>query len=132
MYKLRWRIEIIFKIFKSHMSFSKVHNVSENQLYLLLTARFIMIVLCSNFIYQPCYEIIATSYNKQLSLIKFIHYLVKNSSTMAYILSHESNLKCLKIDLHPMVRYCTYDKRKRQNFMQLQNELLLSCHYGAR
>jgi len=126
MYKLRWRIEIIFKIFKSHMSFSKIHNVSENQLYLLLTARFIMIVLCSNFIYQPCYEIIATFYNRQLSLIKFIHYLMKNSSTIACILSHESNLKCLKIDLHPMARYCTYDKRKRQNFMQLQNELLLS------
>lgn len=126
LYKLRWRIEIIFKIFKSHMSFSKVHNVSENQLYLLLTARFIMIVLCSNFIYQPCYEIIATFYNKQLSLIKFIHYLVKNSSTMAYILSHGSNLKYIKINLYPMARYCTYDKRKRQNFMQLQNELLLS------
>ncbi len=31
-YVLRLKIEIIFKIWKSHLSFDKVHNVSHNQL----------------------------------------------------------------------------------------------------
>jgi len=126
-YKLRWRIEIIFKIFKSHMNFSKVHNVSEQQLNILLTARFIMIVICIQFIYQPCYLIIANIYNRQLSMIKFIHYLMKNISLLNHILNPDFNvLHCIKLDLNPIVRYCTYDKRKRQNFNELRDELLLS------
>jgi len=48
LYGLRWRIENIFKTWKSHFSFDKIHNVSEKQLRVLLTARLIMIV----FIYQ--------------------------------------------------------------------------------
>jgi len=126
-YKLRWRIEIIFKIFKSHMSFSKVHNVSEQQLILLLTARFIMIVICIHFIYQPCYALIANIYNRQLSMIKFIHYLIMNNLQMIHILNHGSNLDyCIKLHVNSIVRYCTYDKRKRQNFNELLNQLLLS------
>lgn len=127
LYKLRWRIEIIFKIFKSHMNFSKIHNVSEQQLNLILTERFIMIVLCIHFIYKPYCILIANIYNKQLSMIKFIHYLMKNSSVMVMTLKHHSNkISYLKNHLQSVVRYCTYEKRKRQNFNDFLNELLLS------
>jgi len=126
-YKLRWRIEIIFKIFKSHMSFSKVHNVSIIQLKILLTARFIMIVTCTHFIYQPCNAIIVNTYNRHLSLIKFIHYLMKNTSQLINILNHCFDIQnYIKPYLDPIVRYCSYDKRKRQNFNQLVNDLFLS------
>lgn len=126
-YKLRWRIEIIFKIFKSHMSFNKVHNVSEQQLNILLTARFIMIVLCVHFIYQPCRLIIANIYNKQLSMIKFIHYLMFNNLQMINILNQGFDLNyCINLNLHSIARYCTYDKRKRLNFNEFINQLLLS------
>lgn len=126
-YKLRWRIEIIFKIFKSHMNFSKVHNVSEQQLNILLTARFIMIVLCIHYLYQPFHLIIANIYNRQLSMIKFMHYLMINNLQLIHILNHGSNLNyCIKLHLNSIVRYCTYDQRKRQNFNALLNQLLLS------
>lgn len=126
-YKLRWRIEIIFKIFKSHMNFSKVHNVSEQQLNILLTARFIMIVLCIHFIYEPCYKIIANIFQRQLSMMKFIHYIINNNLQMIHILNQGSDLKyCINLHINSIVRYCTYDKRKRQNFNELLNKLLLS------
>jgi IS4 transposase len=38
LYGLRWRIENIFKTWKSNFSFGKVHTVSEQQLRVLLTA----------------------------------------------------------------------------------------------
>jgi len=126
-YKLRWRIEIIFKMFKSHMSFSKVHNVSQNQLNILLTARLIMIVTCTHLIYLPCNTIIAYTYGRQLSLLKLSNYLMKNTSQLINILNHWYNIQdYIRSNIYPLMRYCTYDKRNRQNFNQLANEILLS------
>lgn len=126
-YKLRWRIEIIFKIFKSHMNFSKVHNVSEQQLTILLTARFIMIVVCIHLIYQPFYKIVANMFHRQLSMMKFIHYLMNTNFQMILNLNQGYNLNyCINLYLNSIIRYCTYDHRKRQNFNELLTNLMLS------
>lgn len=61
-YTLRWRIEIIFKSWKSNMEFSKIHNVSKIQLYLILYARFIMIKICIQHIFSPARIIIKKHY----------------------------------------------------------------------
>jgi hypothetical protein len=126
-YQLRWRIEIIFKILKSHMNFDKVHNVSENQLKVLLTARFIMIVLSIHFIYLPCYIIIHKIYNRQLSMMKLINYLMKNPMKFVLILAHKNKIKQFNESiLDSLIRYCTYDKRKRLDFNQLITRVILS------
>jgi hypothetical protein len=120
-YSLRWRIEIIFKTWKSHMQFDKVHNVSENQLRTILTARLIMIVICTNNIYNPCYKRIYKGYNKVLSMMKFINYLMKNPEKIIVLLSiNKTNVfNPNKID-DALIRYCAYDKRKRLNFNQIK------------
>ena len=126
-YRLRWRIEIIFKIWKSHMQFAKVHNVSENQLRTLLTARLIMIVICTHKIYHPCYLIIQKDYNRELSMMRFFNYLMKNPEKIIELLSvlqSKSHTKMFIFD--KLVRYCTYDKRKRLSLNQLQINILLS------
>ena len=61
LYAFRWRIENIFKIWKSNLNFSKIHNVSSNQLHILICARLIMIVLLFDKLYSP----IAKAYNKK-------------------------------------------------------------------
>ena len=127
LYRLRWRIEIIFKIWKSHMQFAKVHNVSENQLRVLLTARLIMIVICTHKIYHPCYLIIRKNYNRELSMMKFLNYLMKNPEKiiqLLFVLQSKSNKKMFIFD--KLVRYCAYDKRKRLSLNQLQVNILLS------
>lgn len=43
LYSLRWRIECIFKTWKSNFNFDNIHSVSQIQLKVLLHARFITI-----------------------------------------------------------------------------------------
>lgn len=128
LYKLRWRIEIIFKSWKSNMGFNKIHNVSRIQLYVILIARFIMILICSQFIFRPCRIIIIKQFKKYLSLIKVTHYFNRNP-----IKINEIIIELLSYSGKPgkamcaLARYCSYDKRKRINFEQdIESLFLLS------
>ena len=128
-YKLRWQIEIIFKTWKSHMQFDKFHNVSFNQLQVLLTARLTMIVLCTSALFKPLSLRISQKYSRDLSLVKFINYIQKNMTEVFYpiLMStvHENLSENEKIDL-TLIRYCAYDIRKRVNLKQLCRNVFLS------
>ncbi len=69
LYGLRWRIENIFKTWKSHFSFSKIHNVSERQLRVLLTARLTMITFIYHGLFKPLSMEIRKISDKRLSLM---------------------------------------------------------------
>ena len=125
LYSLRWRIEIIFKSWKSNMAFDKIHNVSNIQLHVLLLARFIMIVVSTQNIYYRCKMIIKKHCGKQLSLMKFTHYLFRYPKKIP-ILFHEVNKYKHEIgkNISAIARYCSYDKRRnRQNHEQQMNNL---------
>lgn len=126
LYKLRWRIEIIFKSWKSNMAFDRVHNVSKIQLWVILWARFIMIVICTQMIYTPCRFLIKAKLDKNLSLMKVTHYLIRHPKKLPLILKE---LKKKHNKLGPMVealaKYCSYDKRKRINYQE-EMEITLS------
>ena len=125
-YGLRWRIEIIFKIWKSHMQFDKVHKVSENQFRTLLTARFIMIAVCTHHIYHSFYQRIHKIYKRELSMMKLFKYLMKNPEKIIECFSKQScEFSDGKLLLEALTRYCTYDKRrKRRNFHQTMEQAL--------
>jgi len=118
-YSLRWRIEIIFKSWKSNMEFSKIHNVSKKQLSLILYARFIMIIIYIQYIFSPARMIIKKQLKKKLSMIKVVRYLIKNTSKIIQIAKAIENFKGkLCYHLIALARYCSYDKRVRANFEQ--------------
>lgn len=118
-YSLRWRIEIIFKSWKSNMGFSKIHNVSKNQLSLILYARFIMIIVCIQYIFSPARMIIKKHLEKELSMIKTVRYLMKNTSKILQITKAVGNCKHKTGYLiNTLARYCCYEKRARRNFEQ--------------
>jgi hypothetical protein len=118
-YSLRWRIEIIFKSWKSNMEFSKIHNVSKKQLSFILYARFIMIIIYIQYIFSPASAIIKKQLKKELSMIKVVRYLVKNTSKIILIVKAIENYKDkLCYHLKALARYCSYDKRTRTNFDQ--------------
>jgi hypothetical protein len=125
-YSLRWRIEIIFKSWKSNMEFSKLHNVSKKQLSLILYARFIMIIIYIQYIFSPARMIIKKQLKKQLSMIKVVRHLIKNTSKILQIVEAIQNYKDrLCYELNALARYCSYDKRVRANFEKDFDEAFL-------
>ena len=103
------------------MLFDKVHNVSEKQLRIILTARFIMIVIFMHYIYTPWLHRIRRIYKREISMFKLIKYLVKNPENVFELLAKNVNIEHQnkqKIE-DALIKYCTYDKRKRLNFNQL-------------
>lgn len=131
MYSLRWRIEIIFKAWKSYAGFAKCHDVSESQLRTLLIARLIMIVIYVHCVYSPCFNRIREEYKRDLSLLKLFNFLTQNQNILivmiAYALSPPSNSSDMEYAKTNLVKYCSYDIRSRSNFIQqLMNDTELS------
>lgn len=113
LYALRWRIESIFKTWKSNLNFDKIHNVSELQLRVLLNARFIMITLLYQSIFNPLEKLILAKTNKQLSLMKFMRFISKNFDQFIRKFYCSNNMdEAMEI----AKRYCTFDKRNRKRF----------------
>ena len=121
LYGLRWKIETIFKTWKSHMGFDKIHIVSEIQLRLILIARFIAITLFYEKIYAPLLQMAYQESRKILSLMKLMRYISRNFKAIGQLLKAVSgSVKCLR----SIERYCTYDKRKRLNFIEKEIGIL--------
>ncbi|MDP2104667.1 MAG: IS4 family transposase, partial [Desulfobulbaceae bacterium] len=125
-YSLRWKIEIIFKIWKSHLSFDKVHNVSHNQLWVLLLARFMMILMYTHLMYIPYFHKVRNYCDRNLSMMKFITYIINNQEKIESLLSGLVNSVDNNKLLDTIVKYSAYDKRKRMNIIDLQAQVLLS------
>lgn len=126
-YSLRWRIEIIFKAWKSNMEFSKIHTVSKTQLSMILFARFIMIIISMQYIYAPARRILK-QLDKCLSVIKVVRYLMKNPGKIKSLVLELLNFK-EKVCYHliALARYCCYEKRNRKHFnSELDHILSLS------
>ena len=122
LYGLRWRIENIFKTWKSYFHFAKLHNVSEIQLRVLLHARLIMITLAYERLFLPLLGPIYSATGKLLSLFKFMRYITQNLSLLpGFLNSPGSHPKLCRA----LLRYCTYEKRNRANFMTTLEAILL-------
>jgi hypothetical protein len=122
LYGLRWRIENIFKTWKSHFNFQRIHNVHANQLHILLKARLIMITLAYERLYLPLSHKLRKTSKQWLSLIKFMRYITKNLE----LFPNHLNSKTLSPRLcSAALRYCTYEKRRRSNFLAEMESIVL-------
>jgi len=123
-YGLRWRIENIFKTWKSNMSFAAIHNVSEHQLHTILIARLTALVIIFHRIYAPLRHRVRTSFGKHLSLMKLLRYLQVNPERIRPLLLLSADRCRDKPLLAAIARYCVYDSRKKRlNFQQIQEQV---------
>jgi len=121
LYGLRWRIENIFKTWKGNLNFAKIHRVSESQLRVLLTARFIMIVVLYQDLFLPLSGLVQATTDRVLSLMKFIRYITRNLTRIPELLKCTSPQSA---NFRALLLYCVYDKRKRPNFMTKTQRVL--------
>ncbi len=115
LYALRWRIENIFRSWKSDLAFAHVHNVSEIQLRILLTARFIMHTIIQQHCFVPLSFHIKKQTGRRLSLMKFTRTVQSCQEMLNWMLTPKM-MNDLQWDT--LVRYCCYTKRKRKNHVE--------------
>jgi len=118
-YGLRWRIETIFKSWKSNLNFNYIHNVSNTQLQILIIARLIMILIITQFIYPAYKALIYNHMNKEISIMKLTKYLNHNPIKLYTLL--RGFYICpnhMSMSIKNIARYFVYDQRVRVNIMK--------------
>ncbi len=124
-YGLRWRIEVIFKAWKSHLGFHVLHRVSERQLSILLEARLLVIAACANILHGFYSRQLKERFDRQLSLLKFMKYISASPGNFLRLLLWNSATPTEQLEiLKSLVKYCCYDKRKRKNFQEVWESLV--------
>lgn len=123
-YGLRWRIETIFKSWKTNLYFDNIHNVSKNQLTIILIARMIMFSIITQIVYVPCKILLNKHMNRTLSLLKLTKYLTRNPMKFISLIKEIKAYRgVIGQSLITLGLYCVYDKRLRLNFDQKLNIL---------
>jgi hypothetical protein len=123
MYGIRWRIEIIFKAWKSHFNLTVMTEGSSHYIETLIYAKLIWITLFQ-IVFRQLYVYIFTTTGKHLSLLKVAQFFQQNF--WALILSLHLN-KSLDIILEQCSKHCCYEKRKKRlNFQERMCLLSLS------
>jgi hypothetical protein len=115
LYRLRWRIEIIFKAMKSHLHLDKIHNIPVNQLKFIVTGKMILLLIIIQFIYEKVSHTVYKKTGKQISLMKLVRYLKDNIRQLIILLAITKNKK-IKFcqNLLWISKYCTYENRKKR------------------
>lgn len=117
LYSLRWKIETIFKNWKSNLNFDKIHNVSSVQLKILLHTRFLLILLIHN-IHSLIKPIIKRVFDKYISFLKLTSFLSKSLNKIEIILNliKDKTFEDSHI-IKSIKQKCCYDERSdRKNF----------------
>jgi Transposase DDE domain len=122
LYAIRWRIENIFKTWKSNFHFDKIHRVSEIQLRILLTARFMIISILYEKLFIPLAHRVRATSKRVLSLMKFMRYLSRNLNRLPDLINGSNPHGHA---FQAILRYCVYAKRKRPHFID-QTDLILA------
>jgi len=122
LYALRWRIENIFKTWKSYFNFQKLHNIPEIQLRVLLKARLIIITLSYQKLFVPLFRQLDGTSGKIVSLIKLMRYITQNLELLPQYLNSTAPSPRM---LNAVLRYCTYEKRCRPNFIAEMEAILM-------
>ena len=120
-YGLRWRIETIFKAWKSHFRITEVPDGSAEQLRIVVCARLIFITVLTNLIERDWLAPGQTCNAAHLSMLKVAALLGDYFLALCFEAWNVQVGDAIPIQM----RYqCKYDKRSRQNYEQ--NLLALS------
>jgi len=110
-YRLRWRIEIIFKSWKSFFRITNVPDAKIERVECYLYFTLIAITLIHSYLYVKAHEYIYTQHNRFLSLLRFAKYMKEQAWTLPIHFSDADGRRTL---FKQLAYYCVYDKRKNR------------------
>ena len=114
-YGLRWRIEIIFKAWKSHFHIADVTTGSAYQIQAMLYARLLAICLFQTF-FGLLAEHIHRAHGRSLSLLRLSRFLAEHHGIVARLTQTSNGLQLLE---HLIAKHCCYAKRRdRLNYAE--------------
>jgi hypothetical protein len=123
-YGLRWRIEVIFKAWKSHMKFGNLHRVSKTQMLILLKVRLFLITCSTNILHRALESCLWKKHQRRISLLKLIGFLAATPANLLRALASLGRNDSENTGFHnALLRYCCYDRRKRKNFSDIWQQL---------
>jgi hypothetical protein len=113
LYRLRWRIEILFKAWKSHFHIMNVPKASVTRVLAYVYATLIFIVLFQTLVYIRLYNDLLNNKN-QLSLFKLSKFVKEQSWAMMSFFREPNRLD------EQILYHCIYEPRKKRlNYNQL-------------
>jgi hypothetical protein len=113
LYRLRWRVEILFKSWKSHFHIMNVPKASVKRVLAYVYATLIFIVLFQALVYIRLYNDLLNNKN-QLSLFKLSKFVKEQSWAIMSFFREPNRLN------EQILYHCTYEPRKnRLNYNQL-------------
>ncbi len=114
-YRLRWRIEIIFKAWKSFLSLTDVHLAGFIQLLVIMSARMIVLASAHSMAIKNAESLEGAMEAKEISILKVAKFLAVNWREVAELLATPDGVGKLR---RLLAKHCSYDKRKRVNYAQ--------------
>lgn len=111
-YEIRWRIEIIFKAWKSHFNIMEVPYASATRVESYIYAMLIYITLFQTFFFIPLYEQLYTTEQKHLSLMKL--------ASLLKLINFLATLQTLHFPFNEhnfiqnILYHCPYEKRNKR------------------
>lgn len=113
LYDCRWRIEIIFKSWKSHFGIKNMPKASLVRVLSYVYAMLIFITIFQTYLYVSLYNQLSNKNNNQLSLFKLSKFL--KNQIWAIILFFDNH----EIVKEQIFYHCLYEKRNdRINYLQ--------------
>jgi len=123
LYAIRWRIEIIFKAWKSHLALSSIPQGSKNELDVYIYSQLLNITIFHAF-FDHLNRSMIDKHNKYISMLKLAPLFNQIVSAM-YLLGDTINSAHLEhVIENPLLRHCCYEKRKnRTNYAESMEHL---------
>lgn len=125
MYGLRWRIETIFKAWKSHFALTEVPDGSRAQVQSLVYGKLIFITLFQVSFWRPWWAELGGQERPALSLLKVAEAV--QSGLLALVL-YELGVDPRRAWADLIGTHCRYERRRRRHFMQdLAERIAADC-----
>jgi len=110
-YGIRWRMEIIFKSWKSHFHLNAFDHPTPTEVFLIIYSRLIFITLFQTSFYDQLAAYALKTTGNYLSLLKTSQFFQQAFWLIWFPLSQHDNPSII---INQILKHCTYEKRTRR------------------